>query len=104
MSASCWTPRYAAAGYDDQTEAMTGYLAQREHAEDAYAALDALAAEAGYDVGPEAAERDGGACWRWEVWGDICVLDAGHPGPHEFTRTKDIVLEFAPLGAPEVVE
>jgi hypothetical protein len=89
MTASCWLPRHLALGFADQTDAMLAYL--DEHG---YEALDALAAGAGYDVSEEAARRDGGAYWLWEVMGDICLLDAGHPGPHEFSRTRDVVLTF----------
>lgn len=91
MSRSCWTSRFEALGYESQTDAMLGFC--QEHGD---AALDALAAEAGYDTSPAASERDGGAWWMWEVMGDVCVLPAGHAGPHEFTRTRDIMLEFAP--------
>ena len=89
MSASCWTTRAEAAGHETQADAMLAYLEAHSYAE-----LDALAAEAGYDVSDAAAERDGGAWWLWEVWGDLCLLDAGHTGPHEFVRTRDVLLSF----------
>jgi hypothetical protein len=91
VSRSCWTTRAEAAGHEDQTDAMNAYLETHSYEE-----ADALAAAAGYDVSPEEAEREGGAWWLWEVWGDICLLDGGHAGPHEFVRTRDVILEFAP--------
>ncbi len=48
-------------------------------------ALDALAAEAGYDTSDAAWERnDGAALWRWDVLTDECELERGHAGPHWF--------------------
>lgn len=82
----CLTARHEALGFPGDTGDLDALAALPADE------LDALAAAAGHAL----VEVDGACGWRWEVLTDLCVLDAGHAGPHEFSPRDRIVLEFAP--------
>lgn len=95
----CWTTRLEAlTGADDAIDGMARLTPAQWADAEALRETERGGADCGWE-GPPRGPHDGD-CHSFycvcllRVLEALCVLDAGHAGPHDFADTRDVVLRF----------